>query len=84
MLMFDSRICGIPCQIKPTTYHREVAARTWGRSDDWHPGEPEEFEFEVYDRKGYRAKWLEAKLTDRDYDRILEEYKEDCRSYDEP
>lgn len=73
--MFDSRVSGIPCQIKVTHYQKEIAARTWGRSDDWHPGEPEEFEFEVYDRRGRRAEWLERKLTEADSDRILEEFK---------
>ena len=32
-----------------------------------------DLDFEVLDRKGYRAKWLEEKLTDDDVSRIHDE-----------
>lgn len=73
--MFDSRVSGIPCQIKPLSYSPGLPGRTWGDPDDCYPDEDEEFEFEVYDRRGRRALWLEKKLKDEDYNRILEEYK---------
>jgi hypothetical protein len=37
------------------------------------PDHPADFDIEVYDRKGYRAAWLEKKLTDDDYDTIIED-----------
>jgi len=73
--MFDSRVSGIPCQIKPLSYSEGSLGRTWGSWEDCYPDEDEEFEFEVYDRRGRRALWLEKKLKDEDYNRILEEYR---------
>ena len=32
-----------------------------------------EIEYDVLDRKGYRAKWLERKITDKDAERIRED-----------
>jgi hypothetical protein len=74
--MFDSRVAGIPCQIKATSYHAGRPARLSGAWEDCYPEDDEEFEFEVYDRRGRRAEWLERKLKDGDYDRILAEYKD--------
>lgn len=60
------KIAGIPCCIEVTRCYTERA--TWD-----FPGYTE-FEFEVYDRKGYRAKWLEAKVTEGIEDDLLEAY----------
>ena len=46
-LKIESRICGIPCQIRVV-------------GDSW----------QVLDRKGYKALWLERKLTAADKRRI--------------
>ena len=73
--MFDSRVSGIPCKIKVLSYSAGVPAKTWGKYEDCYPGEDEEIEFEVYDRRGRRAEWLERKLRDEDYCRILGELK---------
>jgi len=72
--VFESSINGIPCQILVTSYidEKPIINGLWENS---HPGHFE-FEFEVYDRKGYRANWLEAKLTDDINDRIAEEFME--------
>lgn len=43
------------------------------------PNDPEEFEFNVLDRKGYPARWLEDKMTEDDEVRILAEYKDSMR-----
>lgn len=82
--MFDSRIAGIPCQIDVTYAYAGRPARIYGDPSDCYPAESDEFEFEVYDRKGYRAKWLENKLTESDIERIAKEYYEDCQSDREP
>jgi hypothetical protein len=74
--MFASYVSGIPCQIN-VTYHAKVKGSfSLNAPSDWDYYGYSEFEFEVYDRKGYRAKWLERKLTSDDEARIEEEYNE--------
>ena len=80
-MTFDSRVAGIPCQIQVDYYQGGYAARTWGDPSDCYPGEDEEFEFTVLDRRGRPAPWLERKLTDDDHDRLLQEYKDSCSDY---
>jgi len=64
----NTRIAGIPCKVIVTTF------------EPYQPGgffEPPgggEIEFDVYDRRGYKAAWLERKLTEDDEDRIFHEY----------
>ena len=33
-----------------------------------------DFEFDLLDRKGYRARWLEKKVTEKDVERLEREY----------
>jgi hypothetical protein len=66
-MIFDSQIAGIPCQIN-VTYMTEYIPKTW-----YDPECGGDFEFEVLDRKGYKAPWLEKKLTPADEARIYEE-----------
>ena len=74
---FHTRVHGIPCLCDVTFYSPGAPMRTtgWGYGD-CDPDEPEEFEFDILDRCGYPAAWLERKLTDNDYDRLLSEYRE--------
>ena len=74
-MIFDSRISGIPCQIKVGTYIPYVPMQVYGTGfgDADAPVLPE-MEFEVLDRKGYKASWLEKKLTAADEERLLEEF----------
>jgi len=44
---------------------------TWDSADDYYGYT--EMEWELLDRKGYPAKWLENKLTDDDIERIESE-----------
>ena len=73
--MLDSHVKGIPCKIDVTMFHR---VKPW-RGDphncpsDWDYYGYTEIEFEVYDRKGYRAGWLENKLDDVEIERIENE-----------
>lgn len=67
--MMRTRIQGIPCQVEVTHYEAYSPA-------SWHePASGGEIEFEVYDRRGYRAAWLEAKVTEADEERIYHEYR---------
>lgn len=73
---FATRISGIPCQIKVTTYIPERPMRITGPGfEDTEPPEPGEFEYEVLDRKGYKAPWLKRKLKDSDDIRLHDEFK---------
>jgi len=69
----DYKLHGIPCQIGITMYEPEEEP-TWE-----HPGYSAQFNWELLDRKGYKAKWLEKKVTQADNDEIygylLENYK---------
>jgi len=67
-MIFDSHIQGIPCQIEITRYtppERKIVTRT-----TIDPPDPGELEWQVLDRKGYRAQWLENKMTRDDELRI--------------
>lgn len=74
-MIFDSRISGIPCQIKVGTYISYKPMKVYGtRHGDADAPVPPDMEFEVLDRKGYKATWLEKKLTADDDARLLEEF----------
>lgn len=72
--MFNSYVSGIPCQINVTNYTKVKGSYSFNAPSDWDYYGYSEFEFEVFDRKGYRAKWLERKLTEGDNARLEEEY----------
>jgi len=74
--VLSSTVSGIPCQIKLISYVPSWDGKK-GHIDHWLPDEPEEIEFEVYDRKGYRAEWLERKISDKDRSRIEKQLMEE-------
>ncbi len=66
LLTFDHRICGIPCQIQVTYFHNEPP---WSGSAETAPSDLDyygycELEFDVLDRRGRKAEWLERKLDE--------------------
>lgn len=67
--MMRTTIAVIPCQVD-ITYYEPYQPATWHEE-----ASGGEIEFEVYDRRGYRAAWLEAKVTEADEDRIYHEYR---------
>lgn len=76
-MIFLDRVSGIPCQVRVLRYWPGAPMRITGSGfGDADPPEPEEFEFELLDRHGARARWLEHKLTDCDYERLRDTYKE--------
>lgn len=76
MSIFTTRISGIPCQIRIHHLTQPQLMRVYGLGiEDVDPPEPGEFEFEVLDRKGYKAYWLANKLKEDDIDRLYEEAK---------
>lgn len=67
----ETQVSGIPCIALMTEYRRGVPMRITGTGfGDADPAEPDEVEFELLDRRGYRAGWLESKMSDDDYERI--------------
>jgi hypothetical protein len=54
------RVCGIPALARVTDYTPRSPA-TW-----WRPAEGPDLEWEVRDRRGRPAAWLEAKLSRED------------------
>lgn len=80
---YETNVMGIPCRIDVSRFSYESATFDCPGGGD--------FEFELYDRKGYRAKWLERKLetlestnlneylkiTDRLFETHLEYLRED-------
>lgn len=66
-MTFDYTVCGIPCRV-------DVVTCLLGTADSrWEPGDPREIEFDLLDRRGRRARWLEAKVDDAERLRIENE-----------
>jgi len=70
-MQFDFTIAGIPCIIEAEV-ESTVPAWLQGPSHHWHPSEGGGVEYKVLDRKGYRAKWLERKITPKIHNEIIE------------
>lgn len=84
-MQIESNIQGIPCLIKVTTC---TVVKPWRgciskcpSSDDYYGYT--EVEFDVLDRKGYKAPWLEKKMSFNDFKRIESEILAADRSYSE-
>jgi hypothetical protein len=73
--VMNATIAGIPCKVRVINYTPERQAQLYGPPENCYPAESAEIEFEVYDRTGYPAKWLEAKMKQADVDRIMTEYE---------
>jgi hypothetical protein len=60
----ETTVAGIPCIVAVTHYEGYVPAYTSGAPENCYPAEGGWGEYEILDRKGYRAAWLERKITD--------------------
>lgn len=70
----EVRVCGIPCQVEVLNarYIRPQSRNPYNcESDMDYYGYWSKIEYEVYDRRGYRAKWLENKMTPQDHTDLL-------------
>lgn len=73
-MIFSSRIAGIPCQIEVTSLDEVQGSHSpYADSDMDFYGYVDDFSFNVLDRRGRPALWLERKLTAADCDRLLDE-----------
>lgn len=78
--MISTHIQGIPCQVEVVraSYQRPWRGSKYSAPSDWdYTGGWYNIEYDVYDRRGYRAKWLEDKITPDDHKRIIEEIEEE-------
>ena len=73
MTEFESTVCGIPCIIRVTCWEPYRPAYISGPPEHCYPAEGGYGDWEVLDRRGRPAVWLERKLTDRERNRINEE-----------
>lgn len=75
---FDTRVCGIPCQVKVDCY---INVKPQGRyaDSDWDCYGYTEIEFTLLDRKGYKAAWLQNKMSKSDIEKLEEEIIENAR-----
>ena len=64
----ETRVAGIPCIVAVEEYFE--GSYNYNAASDHDYYGYSEAEWEVLDRKGYKAAWLERKLTSRDHDRI--------------
>jgi hypothetical protein len=71
---FDSTVAGIPCQIGVMRYSHSPG--NYYADSDWDYYGYTESEWEVLDRRGRRAEWLERKMTDSIRDDIEIEVSE--------
>ena len=60
--MIEVRVCGIPALADVTLYNVVKGSFRWDEVSDLDYRGYTELEFDLYDRRGYRAKWLEAKM----------------------
>ena len=70
-MQVESRVAGIPCLIEVTHYFNEPGSAS--ACNPWDYYGYTEIEFNVLDRRGRRAEWLERKLTRKDEERIENE-----------
>lgn len=68
MTSFESTVSGIPCRVVVHTYRVQKPNSRADNPDDYNGYT--EIEFDLHDRKGYPAPWLERKLTSKDRERI--------------
>jgi hypothetical protein len=69
----ETRVAGIPCIIGVTYFDSVKGSYDYNAPSDWDYRGYVECEFDVLDRRGRKAAWLERKLTDDDTSRIESE-----------
>ena len=66
----DARIAGIPCKVGVTHFLAQKGSFSYHAASDYDYHGFTEIEYDVLDRKGYKAKWLESKITQDDESEI--------------
>lgn len=71
-MIFKTRALGIPCLCEIVHYSPAMPMQVY-RTGNATPPEPEEVELQLLDRHGYKADWLERKLTPADWAKLEQE-----------
>ena len=69
--MIETRICGIPCLIRVTRFDYQKPNPKADNPMDFNGGY--DIEYEVCDRNGREAPWLEQKMSAAEEDKIMQE-----------
>lgn len=73
-MIFTTRVNGIPCKCEVTSFSPYVPMRITGSGQgDVDPPEEAEFEFNILDRRGREAPWLERYVTPTVIQNLFEE-----------
>jgi hypothetical protein len=78
----EHRVAGIPCIIGVIDYSCVKGSYSYNADSDWDYYGYTDSEWELLDRKGYRAKWLDVKLDDTENESIEEAITEYMSSDD--
>ena len=73
--MIETRIQGIPCLVEMTSgsYQKPYSGSAYNCETDWdYYGGWSDVEYQVYDRRGRPAPWLEKKISPKDDQEIIE------------
>jgi hypothetical protein len=62
----EHRVAGIPCLIGVIEYNRVRGSYSYHADSDWDYYGYTECEWDILDRRGRLAPWLERKVTDKD------------------
>ena len=79
-IVISCKVSGIPCQAELISYAPFRDNRR-GHIDSWLPDDPAEMEFQILDRKGRYAEWLERKMTDEERWKIEEALEQALTEY---
>jgi hypothetical protein len=79
-----ARVSGIPCLVGVTSYYEAEGSYSYhaASSDDYYGYT--DMSYEILDRRGRHAPWLEKKLTDYDreqIERLIKDYRSDDNDY---
>lgn len=72
----ETRVAGIPCIVGVTHFESVGGSYNYNAASDWDYHGYTECEFDVLDRRGRKAPWLERKLNDKIIREIEQEIAE--------
>ena len=75
-MIFSTKVNGIPCQCEVTHYTPYVPMHVYGSGmGDADAPQESEFEYQILDRRGKPAAWLERYINDRTEQELYEEFQ---------
>ena len=70
MTLIESKIAGIPCLIKVEHFSFQKGNPSCFDVSDWDTQDYLEFNYKVCDRRGYKADWLQKKMSHQDIEYV--------------